>query len=156
VPQQELSPAMAARYGVGPTSRPLIAVITLLAVGFLALLGFITWRLATPPVQVKLLTFRVVDDSRADVTFEVRRDTLTDTVCVIRAQDTRHTDVGYATVRITRGRDYVQPTYPLATRARATTVEVLGCEPNEAPRVDPPQFPPGTTNPPQVGTLDGS
>jgi hypothetical protein len=75
---------------------------------------------------------------------------------VIRAQDVTHADVGYATVTITRGRDYVQPTYPLATRARATTAEVLGCAPSQAPPTDPPQFPPGTTNPPQVAVVDGS
>ena len=107
-------------------------------------------------MQVKLLAFSVVDDSRVDITFEVRRDSLTDTVCVIRAQDITHADVGYATVTITRGREYVQPTYPLATRARATTAEVLGCAPSEAPPTDPPQFVPGTTNPPQVAVIDGT
>jgi hypothetical protein len=75
---------------------------------------------------------------------------------VLRAQNEKHADVGYATVRITRGRDYVQTTYPLATYGRATTAEVLGCAPNDPPRVDPPQFLPGTTNPPQVPTIEGT
>ena len=152
---RELSPAMAARYGVRPTPRWLVALGVLVA---LALTGFVAWtgwRLATPPVQSKLLAFRVVDDTQVDVTFEVRRDTLTDTVCVLRAQDTHHVDVGYATVTITRGSDYVQPTYPLATLARATSADVLGCAPTDAPKVDPPQFAPGTTNPPQVAVVPG-
>ena len=154
--QQQRDAAMSARYGVRPTSRVLVAVVACLAVAFTAGVAWIGWRLATPAVQVKLLAFDVVDDNRLDVTFEVRRDTLTDTVCVVRAQDIRHSDVGYATVTITRGRDYVQPTYTLATRARATVAEVLGCAASEPPRVDPPQFPPGTTNPPQRQVIDGT
>lgn len=154
--QQQLSPEMAARYGVRPTSRVLVVLVAVLAIGFTTAVAWIGWRLATPPVQAKLLLFDVVDDTKVAVTFEVRRDSLTDTVCVVRAQDVTHADVGYATFTITRGREYVQPTYPLATRGRATTVEVLGCAPTEAPRVDPPQFPPGTTNPPQVAVVDGT
>ena len=113
-------------------------------------------RLATPGVQATLLRYVVVDDTRVNVTFELRRDSVSSTVCVLRAQSERHADVGYATVRITRGRDYVQTTYPLATYGRATTAEVLGCSPNDPPRVDPPQFLPGTTNPPQLPTIDGT
>jgi hypothetical protein len=156
VPQPTLSPELAARYGVGRTSRALVVGIVALVTVFLAVVGFVTYRLATNGVQSTLLRFTVVSDTRVDVTFDVRRDEVSDTVCVLRAQNEKHADVGYATVRITRGRTYVQPTYSLATYARATTAEVLGCSPNDPPRVDPPQFLPGTTNPPQVTTIDGS
>ena len=78
------------------------------------------------------------------------------TTCVLRAQSESHADVGYATVTISPGREYVQATYPLATSSRATTAEVLGCAAGEAPRVDPPQFLPGTTNPSQVPMIDGT
>jgi hypothetical protein len=147
---------MRARYGVRPRSRVGVTLLAVLAVAFTGFVLWTGWRLATPPVQVKLLAFQVESDELVTVTFEVRRDTLTDTVCVLRAQDLDRTDVGYATVRITRGRDYVQPRYPLATRDRATIAEVLGCAPGEAPVVDEPQFPPGTTNPPQLEVVDGS
>jgi len=156
VPSQTLSPAMAARYGVGRTSRGLLAVIVAVVAVFLAIIGVITWRLATPGVQATLLRFTVVSDARVDVTFEVRRDSVSSTVCVLRAQSERHADVGYATVTITPGREYVQSTYPLATSSLATTAEVLGCWVGEPPRVDPPQFLPGTTNPQQQPTIDGS
>jgi hypothetical protein len=86
----------------------------------------------------------------------VHRDSTSSTVCVIRAQSETHADVGYATVTISPGREYVRATYPLATSSRATAAEVLGCEVGDAPRVDPPQFVPGTTNPPQVPTIDGA
>ena len=152
----ELSEQMRARYGVRPRSRVAVAAVAVLAVAFTAFVVWTGWRLATPPVQAKLLAFQVESDTLVTITFEVRRDTLTDTVCVLRAQDLERTDVGYATVTITRGRDYVQPRFPLATRDRATIAEVLGCAPNEAPSVEQPQFPPGTTNPPQVEVVDGS
>ena len=156
MPAPTLSPAMAARYGTGRTSRGLLAVVAVVVAVFLAVIGLITWRLATPGVQVNLLRFVVVDDSRVDVTFEVRRDAVSTTVCVLRAQSPTHADVGYATVEISPGREYVQATYPLATESRATAAEVLGCGVGEPPRVDPPQFLPGTTNPPQVPTIDGT
>ena len=152
----ELSETMRARYGVRPRSRAAVAAVAVLAVVFTGFVLWTGWRLATPPVQVKLLAFQVESDTEVTVVFEVRRDTLTDTVCVLRAQDLDRTDVGYATVTITRGRDYVQPRYPLATRDRATIAEVLGCAPSQAPVVDEPQFPPGTTNPPQLEVVDGS
>jgi hypothetical protein len=147
---------MAARYGVGRTSRGLLAVVVAVVAVFLAIIGVITWRMATPGVQATLLRFSVVSDAKVDVTFEVRRDSLSSTVCVLRAQSERHADVGYATVTISPGREYVQATYPLATSSLATAAEVLGCAVGAAPRVDPPQFLPGTTNPPQVPTIDGS
>jgi hypothetical protein len=156
VPEQALSPDLAARYGEGRTSRGLVVGVVVLATVFLAVVGFVTYRLATNGVQSTLLRFTVVSETRVDVTFDVHRDEISDTVCVLRAQNEKHADVGYATVRITRGRDHVQPTYPLATYGLATTAEVLGCAPNDPPRVDPPQFLPGTTNPPQLPTIDGS
>jgi len=151
-----LSPAMAARYGVGRRSRVLVVAVGIVVVAFASVLVFVGWKLATPSVQSTLLAFDVVSDTRVDVTFEVHRDSVSDTLCVLRAQGTNHADVGYATVRITRGREYVKATYPLATYARATTAEVLGCSATDPPRVDAPQFLPGTTNPPQVPAVDGS
>ena len=156
MPSTTLSPAMAARYGEGRTSRGLVVVVGVVVAVFLAIIGVITWRLATPGVQANLLRFVVVDDTKVDVTFEVRRDSVSTTYCVLRAQGESHADVGYATVTISPGREYVQATYPLATSSRATTAEVLGCSAGEAPRVDPPQFVPGTTNPPQQTAIDGS
>ena len=133
----------------------LIGVVAVVVVAFLAVIGWVGWRMATPAVQSKLLSYSVVSDSAVDVTFEIRRDELGHRVRAARP-DAKHVDVGYAEVTITRGRAYVQPTYRIATLAPATTVEPLGCEPDEAPLVHPPQFAPGTTNPPQVATIDGS
>ena len=155
MPTTSLSPAMAARYGVGRTSRSLRAGIAVLVTTFLVVVGVLAWHVATPGPQSTVLRFVVVDDHRVDLTFAVSRDGGTATVCVLRAQGETHADVGYATVTITPGRADVQATYPLATSSRATTAEVLGCAAGTAPAVDPPQFLPGTTNPTQAPTIDG-
>ncbi len=151
-----LTPAMAARYGVRRTNRVAVGVLAVLVIGFVAGVLGLGYRLATPDTQAKLLAFSVESPTRINVTFEVRRDSLAETYCVLRARAVDHTDVGFAQFRITPGREYVQVTYPLATYAEATSAEVLGCAAGEPPRVDPPGFLPGTTNPEQVAVVDGS
>lgn len=151
-----LDERMAARYGVRRTSPLVIGLLAVLVVGFVAGVLATGVRLATPETQSKVLAFRVVSDARTDLTFEVRRDAMTETYCVLRARAEDHTDVGYVELRITAGSEYVQPTVAIATYAEATTAEVLGCEAGGPPRVDPPAFLPGTTNPEQVAVVDGT
>jgi hypothetical protein len=153
---ETLSPRMAARYGTDRSSAGLRVVITVVVLVFLAIIAAITWRLATTGVQSTLVRFAVVSDSQVDVTFDLVRDGSAETTCVLRAQAENHTDVGYASVRITPGRSELQVRYPLATASRATSAEVLGCANGAAPRVDQPQFALGTVNPPQQPVIDGS
>lgn len=147
---------MALRYGTDRRSRVGAVAVGVVVALFLLVVAVVGWKLATPAVSSAVLRFEVVSDSQVTVTFEVHRRGSGPTVCVLRAQGEKHEDVGYATVTITPGRDYLQPTYPLATAARATSADLLGCGQGSAPAVDPPQFPPGTVNPPQVPTIDGS
>ena len=156
MPARTLSPAMAARYGLGRRSPALAVGIGVLVVVFLGILAFVTYHLATNGVQASVVRFVVVDDHRVDVTFDVHRTQGQATTCVLRAQDEHHADVGYATVTITAGAGSVRAVYPLATYARATTAEVLGCAADGPPRVDAPAFLPGTTNPAQQPSIDGS
>lgn len=152
----ELSPAMQARYGIRPTSPWTVAAIAALAACFLGLIGWITWQLARPSAQVQLVKFTVTSATKVDITFDLQRDGAATTTCIFRARDVHHTDVGYAQVQITPGRDAAQFTYPLATLAPATSAEVLGCADNGPPHVDAPEFAPGTVNPPQRTTIDGA
>lgn len=151
-----LDERMAERYGVRPANPWAVGAIGVLVVAFVAGVLGLGYKLATPSTLPKLLTFSVQSPTAVDVTFEVRRDGRVETWCVLRARAVDHTDVGYATVRITPGADYVQRTYTIATYAEATTAEVLGCEAGGPPAVDAPAFRPGTTNPEQVEVLDGT
>lgn len=152
----DLSQEMAARYGTDRPRRGTTALAIVAIVVFVGIIGYVTWRLGSPAVQSNIIRFSVVSDEKVDVLFEVHRTGESATTCVLRGQGIDHADVAYATVTITPGRSYVQATYPLATSSRATTVEVLGCSDDGPPRVDPPQFVPGTVNPSQVPTIDGS
>ncbi len=152
----ELSAQMKARYGIRPTSRWTVAGIASLAAAFALLIGWITWQLAKPSAQVQLVKFNAVSSQRVDLTFDLQRDPTATTTCVLRARDVHHVDVGYAQVQITPGRKALQIDYPLATLATATSAEVLGCADNAIPVVDPPEFAPGTVNPPQQPTVSGA
>lgn len=148
-----LPPHLKARYGEGRTSRWVIVLVTLVIVGFVCALAFVSFTLLSPKVEFKLLAWRGISPDRVDVTFEVRRSEEADIYCVVRAQDEQHIDVGYAVVPLPRGTTYVQLTYPLRTLAEAYVVDVLACEAGAPPtRVLPPQFPPGVAPPSQPWT----
>lgn len=146
-----LPPDLQRRYGVGRRSTVTMVLVGILAAVLVVASSWTAWTLANPPVRSKLLTWSVEPD-HARVTWEVRRSGATEVVCVIRVGDAKRHDVGYATVTIPPGADYEQPTYDVRTRAPGRIVELLGCAAGEAPTVEPPQFPPGTENPPQPWT----
>ena len=146
----DLSPAMKERYGIRPRSRPLMIAT---AVGVAVLMGLVFWagwKLANPPVQARLLTYRIVSDTRTDVTWEVQRAADATVYCVVRARDAQRRDVGYATVTVLAGADYAQPTYELTTLRKPATTELLGCGTDPNPIVDLPAFGPGVLPPPQA------
>jgi hypothetical protein len=120
-----------------------------------AVLGYGAWQVSDPSVNWQVTAYHVVSPQLTTISFEVSRDARTTVVCVIRAQDVNSADVGYATVTIPPGAATVQATYPLATRATAVIIDVLGCADNGPPQVDEPQFPPGSTNPPQQPSVAG-
>lgn len=155
-PAATLTPQMRARYGLAPMARWKRVLAWLVAVLLVAAVVGVGWRLSSPAVTYRLLLFDVDSPSLVTVKFEVSRPADRPAVCVLRAQDFYHHDVGYATVTVPPGASRVQPTYPLATRAEAVNAEVLGCALDQAPvRVPPPQFPPGTVNPPQQPSVAG-
>lgn len=156
-PDVALSPQLRARYGLAPTARWQRTAGWVIAAVLVVGVVWVGWLLASPAVTWRLVLFRVDSPSLVTVKFEVSRPADRTTVCVLRAQDWNHQDVGYATVTVPPGADRVQPVYPLATRARAAGAEVLGCDLDQAPvRVPVPAFPPGTVNPPQQPSVAGS
>ena len=150
-----LPPDLQARYGVRGRS-PVAMIVAALVSGLLVVgMGWTAWHLANPPVRWKLLTW-TVEPEYTRVTWEIRRNGAAEVVCVIRVGDNKRHDVGYATVTIPPGADYEQPTYLVRTRTPGRVVELLGCAAGKTPAVPAPEFPPGTENPPQPWTPEGS
>jgi hypothetical protein len=125
-------------------------VIGAVVVAFVGALVFVTFMLGRESVQYRLLTWGTVSSDRADLTFEVRAPADAPVTCVVRAQDSKRIDLGYAEVSVPEGTDYRLVEYSLRTLAPAYTVEVLTCKAaGEALRVPGPQFPPGIAPPEQ-------
>lgn len=156
-PDVALSPQLRARYGLAATARWKRTAGWVVAAMLVVGVVWAGWLLSSPAVTWQLLLFRVDSPTLVTMRFEVSRPPDRTAVCVLRAQDWNHQDVGYATVTIPPGAGLVQPTYPLATRASAVNAEVLGCALDQAPvRVPAPAFPPGTVNPAQQPAVAGS
>ena len=140
---------MQERYGLD--RRPIGRRITVaaLALAFVAALAFVTVGVTRSSVQARLVTWDDVSADRVDMTIEVRRPAADEVQCVLRAQDARRIDVGYAVLVIPAGSPEVSLDYSLRTLAPAYTAELLGCAADGLPAVPPPQFPPGVVPPAQ-------
>ena len=142
---------MRERYGLD--RRPVGRWITvgLVIVAFVVVLIWVTFGVSADNVQTRLISWGVVGPDRVDITYQVRADPKTPIECVLRAQDENRIDVGYAEVTVPPQPvdDVVISTFALRTLAPAYTVELLGCATGTAPKVPPPQFPPGVVPPAQ-------
>lgn len=116
------------RYGERRPSRALIAG---LAVVGAALLGWLIWAAlaaANPDTRSAVLGFRVLDDRRVQVRFEVVADKAAAVTCSVRAQDSSGEIVGLTGVDIGPGpEDRREAETVLSTRGRAVTATVAGC-----------------------------
>ncbi len=140
---------MQARYGMNRRPVAAIAVGVVIVIAFVGVLIWITIGMGSQGMQYRLLAWETKAPDRVDVIFEVRNTSDSDAICIIRAQDERRVDLGYAEITIPAGDEYVSMTYRLRTLAPAFTAELLGCAAGERPRVPGPQFPPGVAPPPQ-------
>lgn len=146
---KNLPPNLQLRYGVGRSRLAPVLIGVLIAGSVAGGTAFASFKQQNPSVSSQLLTFDIVSDSLVNVTWEVKRGAGSTTYCVIRAQDERRTDVGYATVTVAAGDPYQQVSYPLATNGQAVLAELLGCSASQAMRVPPANFPPGVKIPQQ-------
>jgi hypothetical protein len=140
---------MQQRYGLD--RRPVGRWIgtTIVALVFAGVLAYVFVGLTSNSIDARLVTWDDVAADRVDMTIQVRRNGDEAVTCVLRAQDQKRTDVGYATVDIPPGRAEVVVDYALRTLAPAYTAELLGCASGAPPAVPPPQFPPGVVPPAQ-------
>jgi hypothetical protein len=144
---EQLSPEIRARYGMGGRSLRTLALVIIVIALFFAAVAWATVNLGRESAQYRLLTWSVTSPTTATLEFEVRNPTDQPAVCIVRAQDENHVDVGYSRVTVPPGADYVRVPYELATLAPAFAVELLGCEAGAEPNVTPPNFPPGVAPP---------
>jgi hypothetical protein len=142
---------MRERYGLNgrPVGRRIAVAVVVL--GFVGVLIWVTIGVSSDNIQTRLISWGVVGPDRVDITYQVRADATTPIECVLRAQDENRIDVGYAEVIVPPSAvdDVVISNFALRTLAPAYTVELLGCATGAAPKVPPPQFPPGVVPPDQ-------
>ncbi len=143
---------MQQRYGLDRRPVGQWIAVALVVLSFVAALAFVTVGVTRSQVQARLVSWDDVAADRVDMTIEVRRPADDEVQCVLRAQDVRRIDVGYAVVVIPAGSGEVSLDYSLRTLAPAYTAELLGCAADGLPGVPPPQFPPGVVPPEQPWT----
>jgi hypothetical protein len=138
------------RYGMDKSQKlpVIIALIVAIIVG--AGLGLANLRKSQPSLDWELRAFNVESPTNVAVVWEVARAQDKDSYCVLRAQDEKRMDVGYATIFIPGGERKVTVAYDLTTESLAVLVEVLGCANQPEMRVPPADFPPGVKIPSQV------
>lgn len=137
------------RYGVDRRQKLPIFLAAVLAAVVALGLAMANYRQANPSLDWKLISFNIENDKKVSVSWTVARSSDKDTYCVLRAQDGKRMDVGYATVLIPAGQADVDITYRLSTESLAVLAEVLGCGYQPEMRVPPANFPPGVKIPAQ-------
>lgn len=148
-PPDRLSPEMRVRYGLDQRRLSPVLVAVVVVVVFLGAVAFAGVMAVRDNVEFQLIRWTVVGPDRADATFDVSRNGADEVICILRAQDSKRIDVGYAEIAIPPGEDVVTIDYSLRTVAPAFAVEVLACERPGELRVPGPQFPPGIAVPDQ-------
>lgn len=146
---KNLPPRLQDRYGYRRTPIVAIAIGALVAVLIAGFGGWTAYRVANPEVRWKLLAWEAVAPDHTSITFEVNKGAAASVECILRVQDKLHQDLGYAIVVIPPGSEYSQTTYEVATRQLGFAAEVLSCATPGNLHAQTPQFPPGTSNPPQ-------
>jgi uncharacterized protein (DUF58 family) len=140
---------MQQRYGLDQRPIGLWITVAVLVLAFVAVLAFVGFGVTRSAIESRLVSWDVVAPDQVDMTIEVRRPAADEVQCVLRAQDAKRIDVGYAVVAIPAGSGEVSLDYSLRTLAPAYTAELLGCATGGLPSVPPPQFPPGVVPPEQ-------
>ncbi|AXE22708.1 DUF4307 domain-containing protein [Streptomyces globosus] len=109
--------------------RKLKIVGSVLGVGLLAVVGWIGWDyVAGQTVSAEVIKFQVVSDSEVQVHLEVRKDASVAGVCTLISQDRGHGEVGRADFAFPQRASRVDEVVSLKTTARATAVELVGCQ----------------------------
>ena len=146
--ENKLPAHIQARYGLTGRRFPKYLPSIVLVVVLVSIMSAIYFQNQKSPVSFKLIAFSVISEKQIQVTWSVDDVRDSKIYCVVRAQDVKRQDVGYATIpiAITTG---PQINYTVNTSDRAVLAEVLGCDKSMNMRVPPANFPPGVKIPTQ-------
>jgi Domain of unknown function (DUF4307) len=119
----------AGRYGSRRTPRwlPAVLLVSVLAVATAAaVLGY--RNLGSPPIEGRQTAFRVLDEGRVEVTFQVAREQPERAaVCIVRARSRDGDETGRKEVYVPAGARSVIASTVVHTSRRPVTGEVFGC-----------------------------
>ncbi|OEU86265.1 hypothetical protein DB35_15055 [Streptomyces abyssalis] len=82
-------------------------------------------------VSGQVIKFKVVSGRTVEVHLEVRKDAEVGGVCTLRARSADGAEVGRKDVTVAGDAEQVDTVASLRTTRRATSAELLGCEPRE-------------------------
>ncbi|GAA1699561.1 DUF4307 domain-containing protein [Streptomyces yatensis] len=121
------------RYGRSADARAdrtLKIVGAVLGAGLLALIAWFGYDyIAGQDVSGRLTGFKVVADDAVDVRLEITKDKDATGVCTVRTLDEYHDEVGRKDFTFDQREDDLVKVVTVRTTARATTAELIGCEP---------------------------
>lgn len=121
------------RYGRSADARAdrkLKIVGAVLGAGLLALISWFGYDYITgQDVSGRLTGFKVVADDAVEVRLEVTKDKGATGVCTVRTLDQYHAEVGRKDFTFDQRQDDLVKVVTVRTTARATSAELIGCEP---------------------------
>ncbi|MEU5734178.1 MULTISPECIES: DUF4307 domain-containing protein [Streptomyces] len=121
------------RYGRSADARAdrtLKIVGAVLGAGLLALIAWFGYDyIAGQDVSGRLTGFKVVADDAVDVRLEITKDKDATGVCTVRTLDEYHDEVGRKDFTFDQREGDLVKVVTVRTTARATTAELIGCEP---------------------------
>jgi uncharacterized protein DUF4307 len=104
------------------------AVLGAVALAFLGWVVWAAWDAANPETRSDLLGFRVLDDHRVEVRFEVIASSGSPVTCSVQALDSAQTAVGVTDVTVPAGSsDRREGRAVVRTRDKAVSATVTGC-----------------------------
>ncbi|AEM81022.1 DUF4307 domain-containing protein [Streptomyces antimycoticus] len=121
------------RYGRSADARAdrtLKIVGAVLGAGLLALIAWFGYDyIAGQDVSGRLTGFKVVADDAVDVRLEITKDKDATGVCTVRTLDEYHDEVGRKDFTFDQREGDLVKVVTVRTTARATSAELIGCEP---------------------------
>ncbi|MFD6971705.1 DUF4307 domain-containing protein [Streptomyces sp. NPDC059979] len=110
--------------------RKLKIIGAAMGVLLLSVIGWIGWGyISGQSVSAEVIKFQVISDTEVKVHLEVRKEASVTGVCSLSSQDEGHGEVGRADFTFAQPEGRVDEVLTVKTTRRATTIELVGCQP---------------------------